>query len=52
MKDSHDTDRIEDKAEGGTGEPAPEDVAVLYSWANLHGTKYRDFSDSRREYRA
>ncbi len=31
---------------------APEDVAVLYSWANLKGIKYRDFSASRREYRA
>jgi cellulose synthase operon protein YhjQ len=30
----------------------PEDVAVLYSWANLQGAKYRDFSASRREYRA
>ena len=30
----------------------PGDVAVLYSWANLHGAKYRDFSASRREYRA
>ena len=27
-------------------------MAVLYSWANLHGAKYRDFSASRREYRA
>lgn len=25
----------------------PEDVATLYSWANLHGAKYRDFSESR-----
>jgi len=25
----------------------PEDVATLYSWANLHGAKYRDFSNSR-----
>ncbi len=25
----------------------PEDVAMLYSWANLHGAKYRDFSASR-----
>ena len=25
----------------------PEDVATLYSWANLHGAKYRDFSSSR-----
>jgi len=23
--------------------------SVLYSWANLHGAKYRDFSASRRE---
>ncbi len=30
----------------------PEDVAILYSWANLPGAKYRDFSASRREYRA
>ena len=25
----------------------PEDVATLYSWANLHGAKYRDFSEAR-----
>lgn len=25
----------------------PEDVATLYSWANLHGAKYRDFSANR-----
>lgn len=30
----------------------PEDVAVLYSWANLQGARYRDFSGSRRELRA
>src|SRR5260370_17186774 len=42
------TDRIEDQA----SEETPEDVAVLYSWANLHGAKYRDFSASRREDRA
>jgi len=30
----------------------PEDVASLYLWANLQGAKYRDFSASRREYRA
>src|SRR5260370_15964420 len=42
------TDRIEDQA----SEETPEDVAVLYSWANLHGAKYRDFSASRREYSA
>jgi len=31
--------------------PTPEDVATLYSWANLHGAKYRDFSSSRAEAR-
>ena len=46
--DSHGTDRVEEQAVAET----PEDVAVLYSWANLHGAKYRDFSASRREYRA
>jgi len=29
----------------------PEDVASLYSWANLHGAKYRDFSVSRAQTR-
>ena len=29
----------------------PEDVATLYSWANLHGAKYRDFSASRAQWR-
>ncbi len=42
------TDRIDDQTVAET----PEDVAVLYSWANLHGAKCRDFSASRREYRA
>ncbi len=46
--DSQGTDRTDELATGET----PEDVAVLYSWANLHGAKYRDFSASRREYRA
>ncbi|MEZ2346357.1 cellulose synthase operon protein YhjQ/BcsQ [Terriglobus sp. RCC_193] len=36
-----------------TGAPeTPEDVAVLYTWANVHGGKYRDFSAERREHRA
>jgi cellulose synthase operon protein YhjQ len=35
-----------------TADGTPEDVAVLYSWANLQGAKYRDYSGSRREYRA
>lgn len=46
--DTHGTDRIDELPVADT----PEDVAVLYSWANLHGAKYRDFSASRREYRA
>jgi cellulose biosynthesis protein BcsQ len=29
-----------------------DDVATLYSWANLHGAKYRDFSGARQEMRA
>jgi cellulose synthase operon protein YhjQ len=29
----------------------PEDVASLYTWANLHGAKYRDFSASRAQTR-
>jgi cellulose biosynthesis protein BcsQ len=37
--------------EQGSSEPA-DDVATLYSWANLHGAKYRDFSASRQEMRA
>lgn len=41
------TDR---KALPGSNE-TPEDVATLYSWANLHGAKYRDFSASRAQSR-
>ena len=29
----------------------PNDVAALYSWANLQGAKYRDFSSSRAQVR-
>ena len=32
-------------------EETPEDVATLYSWANLHGAKYRDFSAARAQTR-
>jgi cellulose synthase operon protein YhjQ len=46
--DSNTNERVDDQAAAET----PEDVAILYSWANLHGAKYRDFSASRREYRA
>ena len=45
--DTHQTDPAEEPVA-----ETPEDVAILYSWANLHGAKYRDFSASRREYRA
>jgi cellulose synthase operon protein YhjQ len=36
----------------GTETTMPEDVAILYSWANLHGAKYRDFSATRQEARS
>jgi cellulose synthase operon protein YhjQ len=35
-----------------SADSTPEDVAVLYAWANLRGAKYRDYSASRREHRA
>jgi cellulose synthase operon protein YhjQ len=38
--------------DGPPSSETPEDVAILYSWANLQGAKYRDFSANRREYRA
>jgi len=40
----------ERNAQSDSNEP-PEDVASLYSWANLHGAKYRDFSASRAQTR-
>lgn len=46
--DNESPELVEELLAGDT----PEDVAVLYSWANLQGAKYRDFSASRREYRA
>src|SRR3981081_708328 len=46
--DSRSTDKIDEPVVAET----PEDVAVLYSWANLHGAKYRDVPASRRKYRA
>jgi len=36
----------------GSSEPPADDVATLYSWANLHGAKYKDFSASRQQVRA
>lgn len=32
-------------------EKTPEDVATLYSWANLRGARYRDFSATRTQVR-
>jgi cellulose synthase operon protein YhjQ len=40
----------ERKAQPDSNEP-PQEVASLYSWANLHGAKYRDFSASRAQTR-
>jgi cellulose synthase operon protein YhjQ len=44
------TKMTERNAQPDPNEP-PEDVASLYSWANLHGAKYRDFSASRAQTR-
>jgi cellulose biosynthesis protein BcsQ len=56
MSSKDDKDRADRADRADRGEPsaseAPEDVATLYSWANLHGAKYRDFSAPRREHRA
>jgi len=46
--DRMETEKIDDETQSEN----PEDVAVLYSWAKLQGAKYRDFSASRRAYRA
>ena len=40
------------KVEEGTANELPEDVAALYSWANVEGARYRDFSAARRAFRA
>lgn len=47
-----DTENPEQSGERKATDETPEDVAVLYTWANLQGAKYRDFSASRREFRA
>lgn len=39
------------KGRNPEGNEQADDVATLYSWANLHGAKYRDFSASRQEMR-
>jgi cellulose synthase operon protein YhjQ len=50
MNDSRNESRIDPKSLADQSE-TPEDVATLYSWANLHGAKYRDFSASRAQAR-
>jgi cellulose synthase operon protein YhjQ len=42
-----DPNTLGDQEDGST----QDDVATLYSWANLHGAKYRDFSASRAQAR-
>lgn len=42
---------MSDRKTFGDQNDTPEDVATLYSWANLHGAKYRDFSASRAQTR-
>jgi cellulose synthase operon protein YhjQ len=44
-------DRKEQKL-NAEAQALPDDVATLYSWANLHGAKYRDFSATRQEARS
>ncbi len=41
-----------DSKEGADFLQPPDDIATLYTWANLYGAKYRDFSASRRQARA
>lgn len=47
---AHGWNMTERKTSGDQND-TPEDVATLYSWANLHGAKYRDFSASRAQTR-
>ena len=42
---------MSDHSGQGDHHTTPDDVATLYSWANLHGAKYRDFSASRAQIR-
>jgi cellulose synthase operon protein YhjQ len=40
-----------DRKSPGEENEDPEDVETLYSWANLHGARYREFSASRAQMR-
>ena len=44
--------KLDENARNPDPSEQADDVATLYSWANLHGAKYRDFSASRQEMRA
>jgi len=50
LRKLHGHKMTERNPQSDSNEP-PEDVASLYSWANLHGAKYRDFSASRAQTR-
>lgn len=43
---------VGDNAESNDRSPAAEDVAGFFPWANLAGSKYRDYSASREQSRA
>ena len=43
--------KMKDSQARGDQNETPEDVATLYSWANVRGARYRDFSASRSEER-
>jgi len=49
---AHDTPVTNNPEETQESPAHPEDIAGLYSWAKLHGSKYRDFSASRDRTRA
>jgi hypothetical protein len=42
---------MSDRKELSDQKETPKDVAALYSWANVHGAKYIDFSASRQQSR-
>lgn len=51
LRVAHGWNMTDRKPLGGDPNDTPEDVATLYSWANLHGAKYRDFSAARAQTR-
>src|SRR5579863_511910 len=51
LRVAHGWNMTDRKPLSGDPNDTPEDVATLYSWANLHGAKYRDFSAARAQTR-